>query len=791
MDKKYIVYTCITGGYDTLHEIKYLSPNIDYICFTDNLNLKSDTWKIIPLPNDIKLINSKVKQQRLIKILPHKYIPNASDYEASLWVDGNIEIVGDLNDFFLKYDISKKFLYVNKHPSRDCIYREQIAVIRYKKDTFENTNPQINRYRDEGFPEHYGLGETNILLRKHNDKCCIKTMDLWANELKNGSHRDQLSFNYAIWKTQCKDKIDYLCEKYYNIKITDNVFFSLVKHKIDMKFTTISNNKSYNTIDNTKINNSSVILNKQKEYPLVSIVFFTHNRTNVALETLKSLFKNLKYPNLNWIISDDRSTKEHLFEIDGLFKKYKIKYDLCQTELPKVGLGASMNNGLKDAFKYGDVVLTTEDDWYLKNNYNIDDKVKILLEDDKIAGIRIGALCSELGKDLKEDSKHKDFYKISKNNIKQGRNYIFNNQIMIRHKRIFDKIGYMKENCPAAIQENDLITKYNNFTNFGNNEEFKVLFPKNYNVGTLYGEKNPFFHIGFSTDPNVKRYVRKDFIYLNNPDSDKKLREKYINNDYFFKVIIPSYNSEKYIKQCIESIEMQTFTNYKIIIVDDVSNDKTRDILLSLQKKYNNINLIFLDKKVYAGGCRNIGADTNIKSLYTIFIDSDDYLIDKTAFQQIYDCINKNNNPDCVEISFKKEFCNKYYIAKSKTPIDILKYGVFAPWRKVTKSSILQKFVPNRIKGNDVVWTFRQVDKTNTIATIDKPLYFYRTSNENSVWNGFNKTNKTIKEENDSIFVLLKNDLENESFKIKEVEEYKKNEINLIVNKKGVYNNIT
>ncbi len=380
-----------------------------------------------------------------------------------------------------------------------------------------------------------------------------------------------------------------------NIININNIFDILhaKKEKYDKK--DISNEKETDILKN--INNKKNIINNNKlfNFPTISVMMTTHNRTALAEFCLENLIKKLKYSGkIHWIICDDRSEIGHTEVLRNKFIENNINdFSILTTNNKSFGLGASMNNGLKHAFKYGDVVLTTEDDWYLKNNYNIDDKVRILLEDNKIAGIRIGALCSELGKDLKEDFKHKDFYKISKNNIKQGRSYIFNNQIMIRHKRIFDKIGYMKENCSASSQENDLITKYNNLTNFGNNEEFKVLFPKNYNVGTLYGEKNPFFHIGVSTNPNVKRFVRKEFIYLNNPDLDKKLREKYINNDYFFKVIIPSYNSEKYIKQCIESIEMQTFTNYKIIIVDDVSNDKTRDILLSLQKKYNNINLIF------------------------------------------------------------------------------------------------------------------------------------------------------------------------------------------------------
>ena len=78
-----------------------------------------------------------------------------------------------------------------------------------KKDTKEIVEPQMDRYRKEGFPEDYGLLQSNIMIRKHNESNCIKFMEEWFNEVKNGSHRDQLSFNYVSWKNK-NIKIIYL-----------------------------------------------------------------------------------------------------------------------------------------------------------------------------------------------------------------------------------------------------------------------------------------------------------------------------------------------------------------------------------------------------------------------------------------------------------------------------------------------------------------------------------------------------------------------------------------------------
>lgn len=191
-----VVYTCITGGYDYLIEPKQLTQGFDYICFTDNPSLTSSIWDIRPMPKGIEHL-SKIKQQRYVKINPHKLL---SEYTLSIWVDGNITLKGDLNEFIGLTITSDTSVYVPQHPSRDCIYDESKAVLGMKKDSKDIVVPQMEKYRLEEFPEHYGLLQSNILLRLHNDKDCIKLMEAWFNELKDNSHRDQLSFNYVLWK---------------------------------------------------------------------------------------------------------------------------------------------------------------------------------------------------------------------------------------------------------------------------------------------------------------------------------------------------------------------------------------------------------------------------------------------------------------------------------------------------------------------------------------------------------------------------------------------------------------
>ena len=87
-------------------------------------------------------------------------------------------------------------------------------------------------------------------------------------------------------------------------------------------------------------------------------------------------------------------------------------------------------------------------------------------------------------------------------------------------------------------------------------------------------------------------------------------------------IILPNYNSSPYIEKTLDSIINQSFKNWKLLIVDDHSNNETKDII----KKYisnKKIKIIWLKKNKGAGFCRNL-AIRNSKSEYIAFIDSDD-----------------------------------------------------------------------------------------------------------------------------------------------------------------------
>lgn len=213
MDNKKVIYTCITGNYDSLMPQPYIE-GYDYICFSD-CAIPNSVWEVMPMPDCVKHL-SAVKQQRWVKLHPHELL---KEYDYSIWVDANVNVLKDpaplIDD---KYSVE-----IPAHPSRNCIYEEKNACLRIKKDKEEIMEPQMARYRAEGYPKRNGLVQTNIMFRKHNEEDCIRLMETWWAEIEKGSHRDQLSFNYALWKNKGTRF------KYMDKKTCESVYFKWLK----------------------------------------------------------------------------------------------------------------------------------------------------------------------------------------------------------------------------------------------------------------------------------------------------------------------------------------------------------------------------------------------------------------------------------------------------------------------------------------------------------------------------------------------------------------------------------
>ena len=188
-----VVYTCIFGNYDELKDPLVYNPDWDYICFTDQ-NIISKIWDIRKIPNDC-LNEDRKKVQRKLKILAHRYLKN---YDVSIWLDGNIQILTNPDDFLSRY-YTNIFSMV-AHPERICLYDELDACERLGKDTQASMNVLRNKFTSEKYPRNNGLVQTGVLIRNHNDDSINGFCEVWWKYVKEYSHRDQTVFNYVLWK---------------------------------------------------------------------------------------------------------------------------------------------------------------------------------------------------------------------------------------------------------------------------------------------------------------------------------------------------------------------------------------------------------------------------------------------------------------------------------------------------------------------------------------------------------------------------------------------------------------
>ena len=226
MNKK-VVYTAIYGNKDILKDPIYVTSDFDYICFTNDTNIKSGVWKVV---YEAPIHEDPVRSAKIFKAKPHDYL---SEYDISLWVDANFLIYGDLNLFLEEaHNLKDTNMMLFQHDQeRFCLYDEAEVVIRHQKDDIELVKRQIQKYKKEGYPPQRGLSANSIMLRKHNKNDMMALGNMWWEEISQFSRRDQLSLYYCTWKLELKH---YLL-KYPDMDIRSNPWFRWLPHNYEVQ----------------------------------------------------------------------------------------------------------------------------------------------------------------------------------------------------------------------------------------------------------------------------------------------------------------------------------------------------------------------------------------------------------------------------------------------------------------------------------------------------------------------------------------------------------------------------
>lgn len=184
------VYTALFGPYDKVLEPRY--RQVPFILFTDQ-DMKSDGWQVKqtkrPHP-DARYASRFFFDQSCYCMPQFEYtIMHGAKTRLTMPPAKIVEYLPDNID-----------IACFAHPHRRTVYEEARACIGWRKDKPEVIKAQMARYRQAGFPKSFGLSACILLVRR-NTQQLRDFEDMWWNEVKNGSCRDQLSFDYCRWKT--------------------------------------------------------------------------------------------------------------------------------------------------------------------------------------------------------------------------------------------------------------------------------------------------------------------------------------------------------------------------------------------------------------------------------------------------------------------------------------------------------------------------------------------------------------------------------------------------------------
>lgn len=211
-------------------------------------------------------------------------------------------------------------------------------------------------------------------------------------------------------------------------------------------------------------------------------------------------------------------------------------------------------------------------------------------------------------------------------------------------------------------------------------------------------------------------------------------------------IIIPVYNVESYLDECLSSIHNQTYKNIEIICINDGSTDNSPIILQKWAKEDSRIKVINQKNKGLSGA-RNTGIKY-ASGKYITFVDSDDFI--KNNMYSLLIELAEKNELDAIGCGFEQYpsgILQSFSFKKNKVSnfFDLLSYNTKLQstndlcfcWRYLFKKKILDThnilFNEDVKIGEDVIFNTQVLCCSNKVLFINDPLYYYRTNNQNSL----------------------------------------------------------
>tara|TARA_R110000824_G_scaffold345000_3_gene531707 strand:- start:410 stop:1114 length:705 start_codon:yes stop_codon:yes gene_type:complete len=200
---KIAILTSMCGMSNSLHNPTQKFDGVDYIAFVDRPHASATAWdQRTALDFTLDYSYKGRRNAKIYKILPHLFLP---EYDYWFWVDPTHEVTVCPRLIIEEY-MNNADMGLWKHKHRDCAYQEGEELRSLNYDHQELIQDQLSYYKSMKFPEHWGLYELPINIRKNTDGVKILNMRWWEQICKYSS-RDQMSFPFVLWKTGVSTKL--------------------------------------------------------------------------------------------------------------------------------------------------------------------------------------------------------------------------------------------------------------------------------------------------------------------------------------------------------------------------------------------------------------------------------------------------------------------------------------------------------------------------------------------------------------------------------------------------------
>lgn len=212
-------------------------------------------------------------------------------------------------------------------------------------------------------------------------------------------------------------------------------------------------------------------------------------------------------------------------------------------------------------------------------------------------------------------------------------------------------------------------------------------------------------------------------------------------------IIIPVYNIEKYISQCIDSVIANNFKNYEIILVNDGSTDNSPTICKDYQKRYPKIVRLINQKNAGLSAARNTGIK-HASGEYIMFIDGDDYLLQNDHISRIV----SEASEDIVQYQYAQYYerndklqypgkLNEHTFSDENIYITmntLLEAGIFSTcaWDKLIRKKLIDDnkiLFKEGLLSEDIEWMLRLYPFVNSIKIVNEVIYAYRQGRTGSI----------------------------------------------------------